>query len=53
MTRQQRGWACAIAIIPLTVACGSLLRCGCAVGGWTIEIVTALAYFTWITREES
>lgn len=48
MTHTERALACAIAIIPLTVACGSLLRCGRAVAGWTIEIVTALAYFVWI-----
>ncbi len=52
MTRPERAWACAVAIVPLTVACSSLMRCGCAVAGWTIEVIAALGYFAWIARRE-
>lgn len=51
MTPRERAWASAAAIVPVTVAGLALLRCGCGVAAWTIEIATAVAYFAWITAK--
>jgi hypothetical protein len=40
--------ACAAAIIPVTIAGLELLRCGCTVAAWILEILTAAAYLSWI-----
>lgn len=48
MNRQQRALACTAAIIPVTVAGIVLLRCGCDTAAWTLELLTAAAYFSWI-----
>lgn len=48
ITVSQRAFCAAAGIIPLTVAGGALLICGCRTAAWVIEIVTAAAYFTWI-----
>jgi hypothetical protein len=51
VNRRQRALTAAVAIIPVTVAGISLLHCGCALAGWTIEIATAIAYFVWLTAK--
>jgi hypothetical protein len=48
MTRQQRAIACAIVIIPLTADGIALLRCGCVVSAYSIELATALLYLAFI-----
>lgn len=48
MNRQQRAIACAVAIIPVTVAGLELLHCGCALAAWILELPTAAAYLSWI-----
>jgi hypothetical protein len=46
-----RRTACAaFAIIPLTVAGGALILCGCSTAAWVIEIATATLYIVWIAR---
>lgn len=48
MNRQQRAIACAVAIIPVTLAGLELVLCGCGLGAWILELLTAAAYFSWI-----
>jgi hypothetical protein len=48
MTRRQRAIACAIGIIPTSVAGIALVRCRCSVAAYTIEVATALAYILFI-----
>lgn len=48
MNRQQRAVACTMAIIPVTIAGIALLHCGCTVAAWTVELLTAAAYFVWM-----
>lgn len=48
MTRTQRAWACAVGIIPVTVAGIALVECGSAVAAYRIEVATALAYLVFI-----
>lgn len=48
MTRRQRALACTWAIIPVTISGLALLRCGCVVAAWTVELLTAAAYLSWI-----
>jgi len=48
MNRRQRALACAIGIVPLTIAGIALLRCGCAFAAFAIEIGVGLLYFIWI-----
>ena len=37
--------------LTIRVAGLALLRCGCALTGWAIEIGTSVAYFVWITAK--
>jgi hypothetical protein len=48
VSRSQRAFAAAAGIAPVTLAGLALLRCGCVLSGWTLEIFTAIAYFVWI-----
>lgn len=48
MTRQQRALACAIGIVPVSLAGIALVRCGCATAAFAVELVTAAAYLAWI-----
>jgi hypothetical protein len=48
MTRAQRAIACAIGIIPVTVAGIALVRCGCGTVAWALELFTAAVYLVWI-----
>jgi len=48
VNRRQRAIACALAIIPVTIAGLELLGCGCAAAAWILEVVTAAAYLYWI-----
>jgi hypothetical protein len=41
MTRAQRALACAVGIVPNSVAGIALLRCGCSTAAWALEVVTA------------
>jgi hypothetical protein len=50
MTRQQRALFCAVGIVPTTIAGALLLRCGCLVSAWLLELITAGAYFLWILK---
>jgi hypothetical protein len=48
LSRNQKAVASAVAIIPVTVAGLSLIRCGCAFAAFTIEIAVGLIYFVWV-----
>ena len=48
LSRKQKAVACAVGIIPLTVAGVALLRCGCAFAAFSIEICVGLVYFVWV-----
>lgn len=48
MNRRQRALACAVGIVPTTIAGALLLRCGCVEAGWFVEIATAGAYLWWV-----
>jgi hypothetical protein len=48
LSRKQKAAASAAGIIPLTIAGGTLLKCGCALAAFTIEIAVGLLYFIWI-----
>jgi hypothetical protein len=48
LSRRQKSVASAAAIIPVTIAGFSLVRCGCPVAAFTIEIAVGLIYFIWI-----
>lgn len=47
MTPQQRALACAVGIIPTTIAGIALMKCGCAAVAYTLELSTAAAYLLW------
>lgn len=53
MTRRQVAFACAAAIIPVTIAGIALVRCGCAFAAFAIEITVGLLYFVWILAQGS
>jgi hypothetical protein len=42
MNRQERAIVCAVAIIPVTLAGVELIRCGCGLGAWILELLTAV-----------
>jgi hypothetical protein len=50
MTRAQRAIACAIGIIPTSIAGIALVRCGCSPAAYIIEMATAVGYlvFIWV-----
>jgi hypothetical protein len=48
MNRRQRALACAIGIVPVTIAGIALLRCGCTVAAFAIEMGVGLLYFVWV-----
>lgn len=48
LSRRQKAVACAVAIVPVTFAGIGLIRCGCAVTAWVIEIAVAAGYSLWI-----
>jgi hypothetical protein len=48
MTRAQRAVACAIGIVPVSVAGIALVRCHCSLAAYTIELITAIAYVVFI-----
>jgi hypothetical protein len=48
LSRTQKGVASALAIIPITIAGLFLIRCGCSVAAFTIEVTVGLVYFLWI-----
>lgn len=48
MTRAQRALACAIGIVPVSVAGIALVRCHCSIAAYTIELVTAIGYVVFI-----
>jgi hypothetical protein len=48
MTRTQRALACAIGIIPVSIAGIALVRCHCSVAAYAIEMLTAFAYLIFI-----
>jgi hypothetical protein len=48
MTRAQRAIACAIGIVPTSVAGIALVRCRCSLAAYMIEVATAVAYVVFI-----
>jgi hypothetical protein len=48
VTRRQRALACAVGIIPVSIAGLLLMRCGCRWQSWILEIATAALYFLWV-----
>jgi hypothetical protein len=48
LSRRQKAVASAVAIIPVTIAGLTLLRCGCPFAAFAIEISVGLLYFIWI-----
>jgi hypothetical protein len=48
MTRRRRALACAVGIVPTTVAGIALVGCGCALAAYIIEIETAVSYIVFI-----
>lgn len=48
LSRKQKSVASAFAIIPITIAGASLIRCGCPWDAFAIEIGVGLLYFIWI-----
>lgn len=48
LSRKQKAVASAAAIVPVTVAGASLIRCGCPWDAFAIEITVGLVYFVWI-----
>ena len=48
MTRAQRALACAIGIVPVSVAGVALVRCDCSLAAYVIEITTAIGYVVFI-----
>jgi len=50
VTHTERALACAVGIVPATVAGVLLLRCGATGEAWTLEVVTAIVYLLWLVR---
>lgn len=48
LSRKQKAVVSAVAIIPVTIAGLSLIRCGCPFAAFTIEITVGLVYLIWI-----
>jgi len=48
LSRKAKAVASAAAIIPVTIAGFSLVRCGCPFDAFAIEIGVGLIYFVWI-----
>jgi len=48
MTRAQRAMACAVGIVPVSVAGVVLVRCDCSLAAYVIEIATAVGYLVFI-----
>jgi hypothetical protein len=43
-----RAMACAVAIVPVTVAGIALMRCHCALAAYVIEVIAAIGYLVFI-----
>jgi hypothetical protein len=48
MTRAQRAVACAIGIVPTTLAGAALVKCHCSLTAYIIELITAIGYVVFI-----
>jgi hypothetical protein len=48
LSRRQKAVASAVGIVPLTIAGFALLRCGCPLAAFSIEIGVGLLYFVWV-----
>jgi hypothetical protein len=48
LSRRQKAVSSAVGIIPLTIAGIALLRCGCALAAFGIELAVGLVYLVWV-----
>jgi hypothetical protein len=48
LSRRQKAVASAVGIVPLTIAGVALIRCGCALPAFVIELGFGALYFLWI-----
>jgi hypothetical protein len=48
MTRRQRAFIAILAIPPVTAAGIGLIKCGCTVAAYSIELLTAVIYLAFV-----